>query len=507
MLVLAAFAFVLPFTVVYYHISPDDIETAARVAIIPIFVLQAVLLMLKGTFSVAAGVTQEATEGVWDYQRLSPMTPLAKIVGYVLGLPIREYILVALLFPFVMFASVKGDIPAGMIFRVYVVFFSVSILYHMSGFLAGVVVKKKILAGVLTQILVLSLNLILPVIGNAGFAVFQYLTIYPVVFEQVLLLYPEIQNEWPEQMALFYDWEFRPAPFSIVAQQAIGLIFVVVVHRRMRNPANHLLGKHFSALTFCVLMAVLLGSVLPLIEDGMIFVTQAIQQYQWDTRIIDRVPTEDGLVASAAFGLISLIAAVGFALIITPTLDNYRKGLRRSQKLKRAFQPLGADSALGTWHMLVIIVGGAVAWSLFNRAVFESDQIQLPELNSSYAVWITLVFALPLIASQLVLESTGKKGFLMWAFFTWLVPILSAGVFCIVSESFVVPSIYLSSISGIALCFFAAQESFPVTEDNYSSHIHIAFICGLFYQFIAAGFFGMLGVSQKRRVAREILDR
>ena len=503
-LVLATFAFVIPFSIVYFHIAAGDMKIASRVAIIPILVLQGALLMLKGTFSVAAGITQEATEGVWDYQRLSPMTPLAKIVGYLFGLPIREYILVGLLFPFVIFATIKGEIPLASVLRVYSVFFSVSLLYHMAGFLAGVIVKRKILAGVLTQILVISLNLILPIMGNVGFAVFQYLTVYPVVFEQFIYLYPEYKEQLPDPLALFYDWKFRPAPFSIIAQQGIVAVFTVIVHRRMRDPANHLLGKHFAVATFGGLMVVLLGSVLPLIEDGMIFITQAIQQMQWDTRIIDKVPPEDGLAASGAFGLIGLIAAAATALIITPTVDNYRKGVRRARKHGQRFQPINGDSAIGGWHMLVVVIAGAIAWSIFTRAVFESELIRLDDLAPSYRWWNAFAFALPLLAGQLVLEAMGKKGFLMWAFFTWLVPILTCAVLCIISEDFATPSIYVGSISGIAMCFYAAQEAFPVTYDNYGTHLHAGLITGLVFQALAIGFFGAAVYFQKRRIAREV---
>ena len=65
---------------------------AARGAIIPLLVLQDILLFILGTAQVAGGMTAERDEGVIDYQRLIPMSPLSKVVGYLFGLPVREYV-------------------------------------------------------------------------------------------------------------------------------------------------------------------------------------------------------------------------------------------------------------------------------------------------------------------------------------------------------------------------------------------------------------------------------
>ena len=66
-----------------------DAVGAARGPIIPLLVLQGIVLLLLGTGQVAGGMTAESDEGVLDYQRLAPMTPLAKVLGYLFGLPIE----------------------------------------------------------------------------------------------------------------------------------------------------------------------------------------------------------------------------------------------------------------------------------------------------------------------------------------------------------------------------------------------------------------------------------
>ena len=62
---------------------------AERGTIIPLLVFQGVILFILGTAQVSGGMTTEKDEGVIDYQRLIPMTPLAKALGYLFGLPVR----------------------------------------------------------------------------------------------------------------------------------------------------------------------------------------------------------------------------------------------------------------------------------------------------------------------------------------------------------------------------------------------------------------------------------
>ena len=76
----------------------------------PIFFVQGVILMFMGTGAVASGIANERDSGVLDYQRITPMGPMRKIVGYLFGLPVREYFLFALTLPFVAYGTVRGGI-------------------------------------------------------------------------------------------------------------------------------------------------------------------------------------------------------------------------------------------------------------------------------------------------------------------------------------------------------------------------------------------------------------
>ena len=92
-------------------------------AFLPLFVIQIVIMMFIGTGSVASGITQEYDDGMVDYQRLSPMSPLSKIVGYLFGLSIREWFLFGLTAIFTGLIVIRGEIPLEVVWKVYSVFF------------------------------------------------------------------------------------------------------------------------------------------------------------------------------------------------------------------------------------------------------------------------------------------------------------------------------------------------------------------------------------------------
>jgi hypothetical protein len=157
--------------------NPIDI---ARMPLIPLLVIQGLILFGLGTGQAAAGITTEADEGVIDYQRLAPMSPLAKVLGYLLGLPIREWILFLATMPFTCYSVWKGQVPVAGILQLYAVFLMAAILYHLTGVLAGSVMKNRRWAFLTSTGLVVILYLIIPQAAKFGLVYLRYGTIYPV---------------------------------------------------------------------------------------------------------------------------------------------------------------------------------------------------------------------------------------------------------------------------------------------------------------------------------------
>ena len=155
--------------------------TVARTAIVPLLALQSFILLLLGTGSAATGVALERDLGMLDFHRMTPMSPTSKILGFLFGLPVREYFMFALTLPFMLAAFVLAEVSLFRVLELYVVFGSGVLLYHLTGMAAGMVTKRARRASWLAQAIVLILYFVLPQFGHAGFTSFSYLTYMPTL--------------------------------------------------------------------------------------------------------------------------------------------------------------------------------------------------------------------------------------------------------------------------------------------------------------------------------------
>ena len=144
-LIMTAFVFFIS-----HWAGTDQLEmtvaSAARLPVIPLLMMQGFILFFLGTGAVASGMTAEEDEGVIDYQRLTPMSPISKVIGYLLGLPVREWILFLVTLPFSFWCFWKGQIPLEIFGELYAVVVSTALLYHMTALLAATVMKNRRLA-------------------------------------------------------------------------------------------------------------------------------------------------------------------------------------------------------------------------------------------------------------------------------------------------------------------------------------------------------------------------
>ena len=183
-MLIAAFLFCISRATGQYRANLNLVD-AERTAFIPLLVFQALVLFILGTAQVAGGMTAESDEGVIDYQRLIPMTPLSKVFGYLFGLPVREYAMVFATLPFTAWVVWRGEIASNVWLPLYLVFFSSALTYHLTGLVAGTVVKNRRWAFLVSMGLVLCLYTVIPQRARFGLVFFTYLTITPV-FEECL---------------------------------------------------------------------------------------------------------------------------------------------------------------------------------------------------------------------------------------------------------------------------------------------------------------------------------
>ncbi len=455
------------FTLVYLLPQRSDVmtrEEAARLTIIPLFIIQCFILMFKGSFSVASGITREGMEGVLDYQRLTPMSSFGKIIGYLFGLPVLDYVLFLLTLPFLIFTVVVGNVSLDILFRLYSVFFTSVLLYHMTGFMAGMVVSKRFLAGFISQTLMIGLYFILPSFSRLGYVFFEYLTVRPVVYYELSQLLPEEFERYVKLDTVnFFNLNFSVVSFSIVIQALLFFVFFMIVLRKWKQDSHHLLGKHFSVITYAGIIIALMGSMLPLINNGRIFPSQSARRF-FEVDPTSYISPNEALLIPGLFGIVTLLLAIVIIGQMTPSFDKQMKGQRRVHKLNENRVDPGDDESTSIFHTIAIIGIAVISWNVFIGYLFESRWYEGWVLSKYSWIGTVLSLGLPILIYQMLLEFGGRRLAFISLLLGWLLPLFVGVLMMIATDSLVNAGTYILMLSGFAFPYFSVEAALTVND-------------------------------------------
>ena len=354
----------------------SDVDSA-RPAVIALLFFQCLILFVLGTAQVAGGMTAERDEGVIDYQRLIPMSPLAKTLGYLIGLPVREHVMFLATLPFTAWCLWRGQVDWRVWLPLYAIVFSSTALYHFTGLLTGAVVRNRRWAFLVSIGLVFSLYTVIPQMANFGLVFFKYLTVTPVFKESLPGLLPLDAAALVEAgqklvpTVKFFGLDFSEVVFTVFSQGGLVLTFIIMLCRKWRSAAAHLLGKTWAAGFFVWIQILLLGNALPLIDPGDLFPSRGFNRMVrlmpgWQPR------PEEALLMSAIYGLVTLGLLFILTSIITPSRDGQMRGWRRARKLDMKSLPVTSDAATSTGHTIFMALAGAAGWFWFSRELVGS---------------------------------------------------------------------------------------------------------------------------------------
>jgi hypothetical protein len=389
---------------------------AARAPLIPLLFFQGILLFGLATGQVAGAMTAEADEGVLDYQRLAPMTPLAKVLGYLFGLPIREWVLFFATMPFTLWSLWRGEVPFHIAAQLYGVILVAGVLYHLTGLLAGTVMKNRRWAFLSSMGLVFALYTVIPQAAKFGLVYFKYLTITPVFEESLRYLTSRnigaaietVQAMLPS--AKFFGLSFPQYVFTLLSQGVLILVMVTMLWRRWRRKESHLLGKLGAVGLFGWIQLVFIGNALPLIDTGELFPSHAFRQRfgrfnsDWG-----EPSTGDAMMMIGVYGVVTLLILFWMSLLITPDDEGQVRGWRRARKLgKTKLSPL-SDPATGVPWLVLMVAMGAYGWSSFAGMVVDSRWFPQYDLSALSVVTFSLVLLVGGLGFQALLEWKGKR--------------------------------------------------------------------------------------------------
>ena len=448
------------------RMTPSD---AARMGIIPLLVLQSLILFVLGTAQVAGGMTAERDEGVIDYQRLIPMSPLSKVAGYLFGLPIREYAAFLVTLPFTAWSLWRGGVSWDVWLPLYAVVLSSALLYHFTGLVTGTVVRNRRWAFLVSIGLVFALYTVIPQTAKFGLVFFKYLTIMPV-FEESL---PEILPTSAAAAAKlverliptvkFFNLDFSEAVFTAFSQGGLILTFIIMLCRKWRRAESHLLGKIWATGFFVWIQILLLGNALPLIDPGNLFPSRAFFRMirlrpDWSPEPMEAV------AMSGIFGLVTLALIFVLAGIITPSAENQIRGWRRARKQGATALPRLSDAATAFWAVLIMAIAGAAGWFLFTRALVESRWFPghtMPLRNLAFFIAVMVTGG---VGFQALLETKGGRTVGLVTILVGIVPIMIGVVFAAIGPRMIPFASWLIAISPISLPVYAAGTLLSIAD-------------------------------------------
>lgn len=466
--ILTGFFFALLRALALHQFESVDAERAPLIALL---VIQALILFLLGTGQVAGGMTAEGDEGVIDYQRLAPMSPLAKTLGYLFGLPVREYVLFLATVPFSLWCVVKGEVPWSITLQLYGVFFSSVILYHLTGLVCGTVINNRRWAFLVSMGAVFFLYTAVPQLAKFGLVYFKYLTIYPVFEECLPFLLPEdagaametIQHFRP--LARFFNLDLPQAVFTLVSQGVFSLTGIVMIWRRWRKTDSHLLGKIWSVALFGWVQLVFLGNALPLIYSGELFPSRSIgSMFQIQPPSFDWEPKPmEAVLMAGVYGVVTLVLMILLILVITPNYETQVRGWRRARKLGHSRLPRLGDSASSFWWTVAMVLLGTGGWFFFTERIIESHWFY-----GNVSLSIFLAYLLPLaiggLGFQALLEGKGHRVATLFFILLGVLPVLAAVVMSVTSATLQVLAIWVGGLSPLSGPVLAAINAVTIAD-------------------------------------------
>jgi hypothetical protein len=437
------------------EISPRD---AARSLILPMFLIQGFILMLLGTGSVASGLVQDKVGGTLDYQRLTPMKPMAKILGLLFGLPIREYCLAAITLPYTVFALWVGEIDWTTWVPVYAVFFSSVILYHMTGMAAGMITRQWRFAARFTHGLVILLYLILPQFAHLGLYAFQYLTVRPVFMVAFLHQIPGWAggNEgiaWLAQSTVpFFHWKMSTFLFSLLLQSGLIVTLVVMCRRKWRDQDQHALSKPFGVGLFAAVAALVLGNLWPVITRDTsvnLPLLGALSGEQIEQGLVVVLPL------TVCFAL--LFAAMWILFMVIPTHHEVLRGWRRVFKLHMVRMPFGwNERPAGPIVLILGIIGCAtvaIELEMLTRHAFFPEGLN-PWTSRTY---LPLAWVVAIVSFYLSVTLLEPRRIIMTLLLGWILPALVA-IFAGAAFAAYNTAVYLSAVSPFFLMLYGSFQ-------------------------------------------------
>ena len=446
-----------------------------------VLIIQGLLVVLKGTFSVATGVAREANEGMIDSERLSPLPTGHKVIGQLLGLPLLENVLALLLIPWAAASAWYGGLSPAMMGKVYLIFATSSLLHHAVGLVAGTLIKQKILAGTISQVMVILMHFVLPFSGGFGIGLISHLGMESAILYEIVSATPEILSpkgffpptEIPPPVD-FFRWEIAVSGYHwIITVTGLSALLTMLV-RRWNDQDSQLLGKIGTALLAAWMLVLTCGELIPGFSRGhglYDLIAVGIPWLAMNRGLANGIPSA-GVVWIAGFAFVLGL----INLLLTSTLVPTPEARARCRHLVRA--PWWSDGRNSLPWVLLLSLFAAVAWSMVVRTFIQkTPALQAIEFELPEMLWVTASLVVPVLAAHALVLWQGWRVALFTGFALWVVPLMIAVVGMLMSAPREGWPMWVAGMSGLVLPAYASfGEVVGLSMASFRGVFHVSLV-------------------------------
>jgi hypothetical protein len=411
--------------------------------------LQGALLLLVGTSEVASAAAGAKHSGTLDFHRISPQSPVATTVGFILGAPIREWVLALITVPFSIAAALMGPPGLDGLLITLLVLVPSALLFHTLAALAGATSPRLRGAGSWVTVLVIILHAGSPM--QCGL-----FTVVPTVAR---LLNPKV--ELPIREA-FFGVGLPVAVLSLLhILPVLALLFVAAV-RKMKSDAIPVYSKPQAVVFHAALAALALGDAVGLQLQDM--------------------PGLAGLIVIYFL----VLAALPLAWVVTPTAGEFAKGVRRAHKLGLPASPVWSDWAanwcpLGFMCGLTLVAG---LWAGLPDALKGIGGLTLTHLAAPLMVAIAAILCFGCAKQYFVLRfhKAGLTYFGLFLFLAWIMPVVVGLLLEVSRDAFVGKASHLpQTITALSPAVGIAFAGQPDTMAETIAALAVATVLALIF--------------------------
>lgn len=421
------------------------------------------ILLIGGTQQLGLMINAARATGMIDFHRLSPQTPLSLYIGFLLGAPIRELIIVGFSGIFLVLACVLYQTSLLGVFAILFAFLVLCLnLYGLS--IVSVMLAR---------------NPNPNAAKGAAWGVFAAMGMLGPLFSGTMAI-----NRAASEPPQIQFWGVKASVFLIFAMTGlISFAFLIIAGvRRFQDDNRPSLTKKQAITAFFFAIVTGLGILFQNDSVGTDFL----------------IPLELGVIAFWALCSMILLATA------SPERVAYIGGLRRSLRLGlRRPSPL-QDRALNRWALVAIallMTTGITLMNLFRNGNYDSVQ-NLPSVTTATAILVVLQFGLALQYFRLRLGRHASGAMLACFIVAWVLPILMGFSVTIAGtgpelQSTGVRIMSVSPVPGIIL----GSGSIPRMEND----IRACQLAALLPALVSVFIFNMMITNLQRRIDKRIL--